>query len=64
MADSEAKARAKLEEAEKKSRKSGGGLLGFFGGGGSNVTDACEAFNQVSAFNCQFFDFCERKRLR
>ncbi|KAI6186546.1 Soluble NSF attachment protein [Aphelenchoides besseyi] len=45
MADSEAKARQKFEEAEKKARKSGG----FFGsllGSGNNVMEACELYNQ------------------
>lgn len=46
MADSEAKARQALEEAEKKSKKGGGFLGGLFGGGGS-VTEACELYNQV-----------------
>ncbi|KAI6199736.1 Alpha-soluble NSF attachment protein [Aphelenchoides besseyi] len=47
MADSEAKARQKFEEAEKKARKSGG----FFGsllGSGNNVMEACELYNQAS----------------
>ncbi|PIO66911.1 zinc finger, C2H2 type [Teladorsagia circumcincta] len=45
MADSEVKARRKLEEAEKKTR-GGGGLLGkIFGGGGSD--EAADLFIQV-----------------
>lgn len=47
MADSEAKARQALEEANKKSKKGGGFLGGLFGGGGSSVTEVCELYNQV-----------------
>ncbi|KAI6227503.1 Aromatic-di-Alanine repeat protein [Aphelenchoides fujianensis] len=46
MADSEQKARQKLEEAEKKSRK-GGGFFGSLLGGGNNAVDACELYNQA-----------------
>jgi hypothetical protein len=46
MADSEAKARQALEEAEKKSKKSGGFFGSLLGGGGS-VGDACDLYNQV-----------------
>jgi len=49
MADaSEAKARAKLEEAEKKARRTGGGgFLSSLFSGGAGVSDACELFVQV-----------------
>jgi len=46
MTDSESKARAKLEEAEKKSKKVGG-ILGFFGAG-NNATEAAELFIQAA----------------
>ncbi len=47
----EAKARAKLEEAEKKARKTGGGgFLSSLFSGGAGVGDACELFVQVRAY--------------
>lgn len=45
MGDSEAKARKKLEEAEKKA-KGGGGFLGSFFGGGK-AEEAADLFVQV-----------------
>ncbi|CAD5224867.1 unnamed protein product [Bursaphelenchus okinawaensis] len=45
MTDSESKARQKLEEAEKKSKKSGG-FFGLFGGGGS-VHETCDLYVQA-----------------
>lgn len=45
MADSEAKARQKLEEAEKKSKKTGG-FFGLFGGGGS-INETCDLYVQA-----------------
>ena len=45
MTDNDAKANAKLQEAEKKMKKSGG-FLSFLGGG-SNITEAAELYIQV-----------------
>ena len=45
MTDTEAKARTKLEEAEKKSKRSGG-IFSFLGSG-SSVNEAAELFVQV-----------------
>uniref|UniRef100_A0A915E684 Alpha-soluble NSF attachment protein n=1 Tax=Ditylenchus dipsaci TaxID=166011 RepID=A0A915E684_9BILA len=47
MTDHEAKARQKLEEAEKKAKKTTGFLSGLFSGGGSNVGDACDLYIQA-----------------
>ena len=47
MADNEAKARQKLEEAEKKAKKTSGFFSSLLGGGGG-VNDACDLFVQVS----------------
>ena len=46
MADSEAKARKKLEEAEKKSKGSSGFFAGLFGS--SKADEAVELYVQVS----------------
>lgn len=46
MADSEAKARQKLEEAQKKQRGGGGFLGKIFGGGGAE--EAADLYIQVS----------------
>jgi hypothetical protein len=49
MSSNESKARAKIEEAEKKLKKSGG-FLSFLGGG-TNFTDAAELYIQVPRGN-------------
>lgn len=49
MTDNETKARQKLEEAEKRAKKTGGFFSGLFGGG-SNVGEACDLFVQVHFF--------------
>lgn len=46
MTDDEVKARNKLEEAEKKAKKSGS-FFSFLGNGGSNISDACDLYVQV-----------------
>jgi hypothetical protein len=50
MTDSEAKARQKLAEAEKKGKKSGG-LFSFLGGGGGS-NEATDLYVQDNAINC------------
>lgn len=47
MVDEETKARNKLEEAEKKTKKSGG-FFSFLNSGNNNVSDACDLYVQVS----------------
>lgn len=46
MADEEAKARNKLDEADKRAKKSGG-FFSFLNSGGNNVSDACDLYVQV-----------------
>lgn len=59
MAENEAKARKKLEEAEKKARGGGGFLGSLFGG--SKADEAADLFVQVGLFSLNFFcSFCER----
>lgn len=54
MGDNEAKARQKLEEADKKAKKSGGFLSGIFSGG-SNIGEACDLYIQVKKHFKFFF---------